>query len=193
MMTGCCALTMALGAMAGALAAAEATSPGAAELVLNADFAKGGEGGLPAADWTPLALTWQKADCTVQRTGAGLRVEAPGRPFAVGGVSQELRGVQGGHAYAVEAMCELRQVPSPLRSALVRLIWTAKESPVHPAGLYIRGPIVREPRPSSAKSSWRPRRPTGRRCRLRSSGPKAAPCSGSGPACGPPCPRRRAR
>ena len=142
MMTGCCALTMALGAMAGALAAAEATSPGAAELVLNADFAKGGEGGLPAADWTPLALTWQKADCTVQRTGAGLRVEAPGRPFAVGGVSQELRGVQGGHAYAVEAMCELRQVPSPLRSALVRLIWTAKESPVHPAGLYIRGPIV---------------------------------------------------
>jgi len=130
-----------LGAMAGAVAAAEAAAPDA-ELVRNPDFQAAGHGGLPA-EWKPLVPAWAKASCSAQRAdGGGLRVEAPGRPFAVGGLTQELRGVKGGQAYAVEATCQLRQIPSPLRSLLVRLMWTAKGSPVHPAGLYVRGPVV---------------------------------------------------
>ncbi|HUT34968.1 MAG TPA: carbon-nitrogen hydrolase family protein [Planctomycetota bacterium] len=137
MMTAFGALVV-FGAVAGVLAAAE---PGPAELVQNPDFGRAGEGTLPA-EWKALVPAWQKASCTVQRAEGGLRVDAPGRPFAVGGVTQELRGVRGGQAYAIEAACELRQVPSPRRSVLVRLTWTAKGSPTHPAGVYARGPVV---------------------------------------------------
>ena len=129
-----------LGAMAAALAAAEAPTP-VADLVQNADFGRAGEGGLPA-QWKALVPAWAKASCTVQRTDGGLRIEAPNMPYAVGGLAQELKGVRGGQAYVVEAACELRQMPSPLRSVLVRLTWTAKGSPVHPAGAHVRGPVV---------------------------------------------------
>lgn len=126
-----------LGAVAGVVAAAE---PGD-ELVQNADFGQAGEGGLPA-EWKALIPTWAKAACTLRRAEGGLLADAPGRPFAVGVVAQELRGIKGGQAYAVEAACELRGIPSPLRSVLVRLMWTAKGSPVHPAGVYVRGPVA---------------------------------------------------
>ena len=68
-------------------------------------------------------------------------MEAPGRPYAVGGVRQDLRGVQGGRAYAIEAKCKVTQIPSPLRSLLVRLTWTRAGRPLHPAGMYLRGPV----------------------------------------------------
>ncbi len=132
------------GAVAGVLAAAES---GPAELVQNPDFARAGEGGLPA-EWKALVPAWAKASCTVRRADGGLQVDAPGRPFAVGVVAQELRGVRGGQAYAVEAACELRQIPSPLRSVLVRVLWTAKGAPVHPAGACVRGPVVAAAQPA---------------------------------------------
>lgn len=111
------------------------------ELVRNSGFHLEGERGAPA-DWTALVPAWAKAACTIRRTPDGLLVDAPGRPFAVGGLAQELGGIRGGQAYAVEAICELQRIPSPRRSVLVRLTWTAKGSPLHPAGVYANGPLV---------------------------------------------------
>jgi len=114
---------------------------GEKELVLNAAFGDAGASGLPAqwAQWAPL---WEKARAAVRRVPEGLLVEATEEPFAVGGVSQELKGVKGGQAYAVEAACELRKIASPLRSVMVRLGWTKKGQLLHPAGWLVRGPAV---------------------------------------------------
>jgi len=122
------------------IAAAQGASD-AAELVRNPDFATAGEGGLPAAwaAWTPV---WKPAACRLQRTEDGLLVDAPDGRDAVGGVTQDLRGVEPGRAYAVEAVCELRGIASPLRSALVRLGWLKGKRPLHPAGRLVRGPVV---------------------------------------------------
>lgn len=125
--------------MLGALVCLATAAEEPAELVANPDFRRAGEGTLPA-DWAAWSPVWQKAAASVRRTDEGLAVGGEG--FAVGGVSQELRGVRGGQAYAVEAACSLRNIPSPGRSVLARLTWTAKKSPVHPAGVYVRGPVV---------------------------------------------------
>jgi len=111
------------------------------ELVANARFGEAGEGALPArwALWAPL---WEKARAAVRRVPEGLLVEATEEPFAVGGVSQDVKDVKGGQAYAVEAACELRKIASPLRSVMVRLGWTKKGQLIHPAGWLVRGPIV---------------------------------------------------
>ncbi len=111
------------------------------ELVANGDFAAEGQGGLPAnwAAWTPL---WQNAAVTSRRAEGGLLVDAPKEPFAVGGVRQDLSGIQAGQAYAIEAVAELRGIAHPWRSLIVRLTWTRGGKPVHPAGVIIRGPQV---------------------------------------------------
>ena len=128
-----------LAALVGILAAAEAPAPD--ELVLNPDFRSKGDGDLPAS-WTPWSPVWRQASCTVRGTPQGLLIEAPGRPFAVGGVTQEVRGIRGGQAYAIEAACELRNIPSPRQSVLVRLTWMAKKEAIHPAGELVRGPLA---------------------------------------------------
>ncbi|MBN2473440.1 MAG: carbon-nitrogen hydrolase family protein [Pirellulales bacterium] len=109
------------------------------QLVGNPDFALAGEQGLPArwSLWTP---GWQPASCSVRREADGLRIDGTGRPYAVGGVWQKLTEVKGGQAYAIEATCRARAIPSPLQSLLVRLIWTHDGKPLHPAGMLIRGP-----------------------------------------------------
>ncbi len=123
------------------LVVAAASAQGADELVRNGDLAKAGEGGLPA-DWTPWQPVWKQASVRLRREPGGLRVDAPSRPYAVGGVTQDLRGIVAGQAYAIEARCELRDVASPLRSALVRLGWLKGKRPLHPAGRLIRGPVL---------------------------------------------------
>jgi predicted amidohydrolase len=80
----------------------------------------------------------------VRRVPGGLLLEGAGH--AVGGVEQKLRGVQGGRAYAIEALCEVRSVPSPYRSVLVRLSWTRKGKSLHPAGMLVRGPFTSKSR-----------------------------------------------
>jgi len=132
---------IAFGVLVGALALARAQArPDNKELVLNPDFASAGKGKLPA-HWSLWRPDWQRAGCTVRKVAGGLWVEAPGRSYAVGGAWQKLRGVQGGKAYAIEAVCEARDIPSPRRSLLVRLGWTAKGKALHPAGMLARGPI----------------------------------------------------
>jgi len=133
-----------LSALVGVLAAADAPPP--EELVLNPDFKPAGEGGREATHWTPWTPVWQQAACSFRTTPNGLLADAPGRPQAVGGVAQELRGIKGGQAYAVRVVAEARDLASPLRALMARLTWTAGGNPVHPAGWHIRGPFAAEGR-----------------------------------------------
>lgn len=111
------------------------------ELVSNPDFASPGEDGSPDhwSIWIPGRM---EASCTVQVVSEGLLVESPGKPYAVGGVFQEIKGIQDRQAYAVEAVCQLRDIRSPYRSVLVRLSWTRGGRLVHPAGRLVCGPIM---------------------------------------------------
>jgi predicted amidohydrolase len=111
------------------------------ELVLNPDFASLGEGRLPD-HWSVWSPIWTEASCAVQVVSEGLLVEAPGKPYAVGGIWQELAGIEGGKAYAIEVACRLRDISSAYRSVLVRVSWTRDGRLVHPAGMLIRGPIM---------------------------------------------------
>jgi len=134
---------LAVGAITGALACSCAgyAAEGGKEMVLNPEFKKPGEGSLPA-HWSPWAQSWPGASCTVRMVREGLLVEAPGKPYAVGGVVQEVEGVQGGQAYAIEAVCTLAGIQSPYRSVQVRVGWTNDGKLVHPAGRLVRGPIL---------------------------------------------------
>jgi len=114
---------------------------GGAELVRNPRFAERGEAGLPA-HWTSWTPEWKRAACTLRRVPSGL--EATGEGHAVGGLVQNLAGVRGGQAYAIEAACAVRDLPSPTRALGVRVGWTAKGKPLHPAGMLVRGPAVGE-------------------------------------------------
>jgi len=111
------------------------------ELVAHGDFASLGRQSLPApwSAWTPEAA---QAACRIRLGDGGLAMDSPQEPFAVGGVSQDLKGVQGNRAYAVEAVCSAKDVKSPLRSLLVRLTWTRAGKAIHPAGTHVRGPVA---------------------------------------------------
>ncbi len=114
---------------------------GEKELVANSDFASLREYGTPThwSIWTPI---WSEASCLVRTVPGGLLIEAPGKPFAVGGMRQELQGIKGGQAYAIEATCQLRDIDFPYQSVLVRVNWTRDGKLLHPAGMLVRGPIV---------------------------------------------------
>ncbi|UCG47242.1 MAG: hypothetical protein JSU94_17340, partial [Phycisphaerales bacterium] len=92
-------------------------------------------------DWTPWAPDWAKAACRFRCTPDGLLIDAPNDPFAVGGVFQDIEGIEPNQAYAVKARC-LIQVFDPYRSVLMRLTWTRGGKPLHPAGMLVRGPTV---------------------------------------------------
>ena len=112
-------------------------------LVGNPDFSARGEKELPAqwAAWMPVV---QSAVCKVRMGSDGLLVEAGKEPFSVGGAWQDLRGIQGEKAYAIEALAKAENLPSPYRSVLVRLTWTRAGRPLHPAGMLVRGPVAAE-------------------------------------------------
>ena len=111
------------------------------QLVRNGDFSAVGKGAL-AAHWAAWEPTWRRSRVRVGKTDGGLLVDAAGRNYAVGGVVQKLRGVVGGQAYAIDVQCELRDLRSPRRSAMVRLTWTKGGRLLHPAGMLVRGPLA---------------------------------------------------
>lgn len=139
-MISCCELL--LGAAVGLAAAADRpASQAPEELVLNAQFAVADGQALPAhwSAWTPV---WQQAGCTIRGVADGLLVDAPDRPYAVGGVGQDLEGIAAGEAYAIDVTCKARRITSPFRSLCVRLTWTRDGKQLHPAGTLVRGPIA---------------------------------------------------
>ena len=110
-----------------------------ANLVRNGDFAAAGGQTLPAG-WSAWRPVWQEASCTARHVDGGLLVDAPGRPYAVGGLWQDLQGLQPGKAYAVEVVCEVQDMPFPFRSVYVRWTWSRQGKYVHPAGMFVRRP-----------------------------------------------------
>jgi predicted amidohydrolase len=110
-------------------------------LVQNPKFKQAGDDSVPA-DWALWGQSWPGACATVRMISKGLLVEAPGKPYAIGGVVQEVEGVEGGQAYAIEAVCELDGVKWPQRSVAVRVGWTSDGKLVHPAGWLVSGPTV---------------------------------------------------
>ena len=125
----------------GLTAAAVAAAAPAAELVRNPGFAAPPGDRLPN-DWTAWQPNWEGARCTLEATPEWLRVAAPRRPFAVGGVQQTLSDMVGGQAYAFEAECDLHRITFPYQALSLRVDWLAGGQPVHPAGDLVRGPFL---------------------------------------------------
>ena len=115
---------------------------GVQELVSNSAF-EAAEGAKLPAGWSVWGPAWEKAACRIQANpGGGLSIDAPNDPYAVGGVFQDIKDIKGGQAYAVKAVCQLRDIPAPYYSLAVRIRWTSKGRSVHPAGMLVRGPII---------------------------------------------------
>ena len=92
--------------------------------------------------WSVWEPVWEKAACRVRKiTGGGITVSGSD-PYAVGGVYQHIVGIEGGKAYAVRAVCELRDVPAPYHSLVVRVSWTRSGKLLHPAGMLVRGRVL---------------------------------------------------
>ncbi|MCH8121237.1 MAG: hypothetical protein IIC00_16125, partial [Planctomycetes bacterium] len=88
----------------------------AKELVANPRFKAAETAKLPAG-WSVWRPVWDEAACRVRSIGEGLLVEAED-PYAVGGVVQEIKDIKPGQAYAVKAVCRLRNIPTPYQSIL---------------------------------------------------------------------------
>jgi len=127
--------------LAGILVLMAAAGASAQDLVQNGQFTAVSRPPMPDG-WTAWQPLLDKAACSVRAADDGLRIDAPQRPFAVGGVWQELKGVVGGQAYAIEALGRVEQIPSPYRCLTVRMTWTQNGKPLHPAGWLVRGPTV---------------------------------------------------
>jgi predicted amidohydrolase len=109
------------------------------ELVSNPMF---GAAELPAG-WTVWKPDWEKAACRVRNnTGGGILIDGAGNPYAIGGLVQDIKGIAGGTAYAVQAVCQVRDISSPYHSLAVRVEWTGDGKLLHPAGMLVRGPVL---------------------------------------------------
>jgi predicted amidohydrolase len=113
----------------------------AKELVSNPTFKAAQTEKLPAA-WSVWKPVWDKAACRFKSVGEGLLAEAED-PYAVGGVTQEIKNIKGGQAYAVKAACQLHNIPTPYQSVLVRVSWTRNGKLLHPAGMLVRSSVLK--------------------------------------------------
>ncbi len=109
------------------------------ELVSNPTF---GTEELPAG-WTVWKPAWADATCRVQKNASGgVVIDGAGNSYAIGGLVQQVKSVQGGRAYAVRAVCRVVNILSPFHSVAVRVEWTSDGKRLHPAGMLVRGPVV---------------------------------------------------
>jgi len=111
------------------------------ELVSNPTFALSENGNFPA-HWSIWMPVWERAACAIKGSASGLLIEAPSNPYAVGGVVQEIKNIQGGQTYAIEATCRLQNITAAYRCVLVRISWTCRGNLIHPAGMLARGPVI---------------------------------------------------
>ena len=114
------------------------------ELSIGGDFAATEGVGLPDG-WEAWGPQWSEASCTITRSEDGVRMEAPGRPFAVGGLTREVEPIEGGAAYAVAADVSAERLPWPHQTLTVRVTWLRQGQPLHPAGMLLRGPMPADP------------------------------------------------
>ena len=109
------------------------------ELVANSMF---GAAELPAG-WTVWRPDREKAACRVRNNpGGGILIDGGGNPYAIGGLVQDVKDIQPGKAYAVQAVCQVLNVSSPYHSLAVRVEWTGGGKLLHPAGMLVRGPVL---------------------------------------------------
>jgi len=111
------------------------------ELVLNPDLSSVRQGGMPD-NWTAWNPVFKKSAFVIRPTPNGLMFEAPGRPYAVGGVFQHIKNIKGGQPYLIKATCRLQNIPDPYRSVYIRVNWTKAGKRMHPAGMLVRGPVL---------------------------------------------------
>jgi hypothetical protein len=111
------------------------------ELIVNSGFQTRSGVDIPDG-WSVWKPQWTQAACQVRGAEGGLLVKSEHDPFGVGGVTQQIKGVRGGQAYAIRAVCEVRNVASPFRSAIVRLGWLKGGKLLDPSGMLVRGPRV---------------------------------------------------
>jgi len=110
------------------------------ELVSNPNFQPSATSELPQG-WTAWKPVWEPAACSIKCTKEGLLIQGKD-PYAVGGVTQEIKNIKPGQAYAIEAACEFRNIPTPYQSVLVRVSWLRAGNALHPAGMLVKGPAV---------------------------------------------------
>lgn len=110
------------------------------ELVINPTFERPEKGNIPR-HWSIWKPVWEKASCIVETVSTGLLMKAPKNPYAVGGVFQTIRNIEGGQTYSIEVICQLQKIPTPYQSVLVRFSWIHDNKLLHPAGMLVRGPI----------------------------------------------------
>jgi len=122
--------------IAGGVAEAEKAN----ELISNPTFRPSGQSESPAG-WSVWSPAWAKPACSIRSVKDGLLIDGDD-PYAVGGVTQDIKNIKPGRAYAIEALCEFQDVPTPYQSILVRLYWLRAGRPLHPAGILVRGPTI---------------------------------------------------
>jgi len=110
------------------------------ELVSNPTFRPSAASELPQ-DWAVWKPIWEPAACSIECAKKGLLLEGKD-PYAVGGVTQEIKSIKPGQAYAIEAACEFHNIPTPYQSVLVRLYWLRAGKALHPAGMLVKGPAI---------------------------------------------------
>ncbi|MBL7153447.1 MAG: carbon-nitrogen hydrolase family protein [Phycisphaerae bacterium] len=123
------------------LGTAVAEAEKAEQLVSNPTFRPAGTNRLPKG-WSPWTPAWQKAACSMKSVEEGLLIQGDD-PYAVGGLTQGIKDIKPGQAYAIEALCHFRNIPDPYQSVLVRLYWLRAGRPLHPAGTLVRGPAIK--------------------------------------------------
>jgi predicted amidohydrolase len=111
------------------------------ELVLNPTFEAGQTATVPT-DWSVWGPEWERAACRVRASAGGGFVVDSTDPYAVGGVVQDIKGIEGGQAYTVKSVCLFRDFPAPYYSLSVRVSWMHGGKLLHPAGMLVRGPII---------------------------------------------------
>lgn len=113
----------------------------ATELLTNPDFSQPGDDGLPAG-WERWGPTHDTALLTIRHEPPGVRLEAPSRHYAVGGVRQTVTRLVAGQAYRLSAEAELDGPVFEYHTLTLRIWWLQGTKPLHPAGMLARGPYL---------------------------------------------------
>ncbi|GIX02222.1 MAG: hypothetical protein KatS3mg112_1159 [Thermogutta sp.] len=125
--------------------------PPCQNLVVNSGFTGWSEKGPP--HWEIWAPSLPGTACRFRPDSDGVVVDAPDRPFAVGGLKQVIFGIEAGQYYAVEATGQIRRGEAPWQMILVRVTFTRKGQPTDPAGWLVAGPYLTPMK--TTPGSWR--------------------------------------